>query len=185
MSTAVTRFWTWITLLLSAAILLLALSGLAENARRDARERRYLSLAVAAAAEFDVPMAMVLSVMRAESDFDAEAVSRVGAVGLMQLMPETYRYITEERLKEHLPPEHINDPKTNLRYGAYYLSYLFEQFGDWRTVLAAYNAGEGCVREWLAADGMQRIPFPETDRYVDVTLSYYEEYRNKYKELAK
>ena len=145
------------------------------------RERSLTPLVSEAATEFNVPTAMVLAVIRAESDFRAEATSRVGAKGLMQLMPDTFLWLSEELQEPHRAKE-ITDPRTNIRFGTYYLSYLYEKFGNWRVALAAYNAGEGRVSEWLtdptlASGGtLRRIPYPETAAYVKKTLTYYADY---------
>ena len=146
------------------------------------RERAILPLAQAASEEFDVPVAMILAVIRAESSFDPNAISRVGAKGLMQLMPDTFSWLCEEVLNEPHNAQKIQDSVTNVRYGTYYLSYLYEKFGNWRVALAAYNAGEGKVTEWLSdpaltLDGtLRRIPFPETASYVKKTLEFYVDY---------
>ena len=135
----------------------------------------------ASAAEFDVPVAMILAVIRSESDFHHDATSPVGAKGLMQLMPQTFSWLCDE-LQEPLGAEKITDPETNVRFGTYYLSYLLKKFGSWRVALAAYNAGEGRVSEWLndpslALGGtLRRIPYPETAAYVEKTLRYYTDY---------
>ena len=151
------------------------------------RERAVLPLVNAAAREFDVPVAMILSVIRTESDFHPDAVSRAGAMGLMQLMPQTFAWLCEE-LQEPHDPQEITDPTVNIRFGTYYLFYLREKFGNWRVALAAYNAGEGRVGEWLAdptltVDGTLRcIPYPETAAYVKKTLEYYVDYLESYPE---
>ncbi len=145
------------------------------------RERALLPLVNAASAEFDVPAAMILAVIRTESDFRADALSRAGARGLMQLMPQTFAWLCEELEEPHAKNE-ITDPATNIRFGSYYLSYLFEKFGSWRVALAAYNAGEGRVSEWLedptlsSGGTLRQIPYPETAAYVKKTLSYYTAY---------
>ena len=152
-----------------------------DNIARARRERAVLSLVYSAAEEFDVPRAMILAVIRAESDFYADATSSVGARGLMQLMPDTFRWICEELHEPH-HTQRITDPEINIRAGSYYLTYLFEKFGSWRVALAAYNAGEGRVGEWLtdptlSLDGtLRRIPFPETAAYVEKTLKFYVDY---------
>lgn len=152
------------------------------------REQKFFELASLSAKAFDVPLPMVLAVIRTESDFRANAVSSAGAMGLMQLMPETFSYLRDEKLEESLDDSAILDPAVNIRYGTYYLAYLYERFGNWRTALAAYNAGESRVAEWLedpllSADGvLQSIPFPETASYVESVFRACEEYSHKYKE---
>lgn len=132
-----------------------------------------------------MPLAMALAVIRVESDFCSDAVSSAGARGLMQLMPQTFAFLCEEKLKVPLDPEKIDDPATNVRFGCYYLSYLYDSFPHWPTALAAYNAGEGRVKEWLEEQGtdtlvLQSIPFPETKAYVKLVLEHYEKYLIKF-----
>ncbi len=120
----------------------------------------------------DLPISLVCSVVKAESDFRADAVSRAGAVGLMQLRPSTAEFICG---LEGVPfePTRLMEREYNLRVGCLYLRYLLGRFPDLRTALAAYNAGEGTVRAWLSderysSDGrtLDEIPFPETGSYV-------------------
>lgn len=173
-----------LSLLLIMIFLLHGFTGLLRNMR----EQRYLELAKHAAREFDVPLAMILAVIRTESDFRPHAVSSAGAMGLMQLMPETFAYLRDERFEETLSDRAVFDPETNIRYGTYYLSYLCERFDDWKTVLAAYNAGESRVSDWLSDPEISpggiltSIPFPETEQYVKRVLAAHEDYAQKYKE---
>jgi soluble lytic murein transglycosylase len=174
-------------LLLSFCISLLFLCLWGSIAGRDQRERAYLIPVCDAAREFNVPASLVLAVIRSESDFRKNAHSDAGAVGLMQLMPQTFNYLAEEKLQEPQKPKQIWEPVTNIRYGTYYLSYLYERFGNWETVLAAYNAGEGRVAEWLedpkiSENGiLLHIPFQETDAYVAQTLKHQQTYVKKYR----
>ena len=156
-----------------------------EAALRARRERAYLPTVSAAAAEYRVPAAMILAVIDTESDFRPDAVSPAGAVGLMQIMPETFAWMREENM---IAAEDgaLFDPEVNIRCGACYLSYLFGRFGAWPEALAAYNAGEGRVSEWLSDETLSsngtltRIPFPETAAYVEKTLAAYCRYLEKY-----
>ena len=180
------RIVTVLVVLLSFSLIFWALAELTAPQRRTQREKRYLEPARSAACEFDVPLAMVMAVIRTESDFYPDAVSQAGACGLMQLMPETFRSLQQDRFHERLPDSAIFDPAVNLRYGTYYLSYLYRRFGNWSTALAAYNAGEGRVTEWLKDPALSQngvligIPFSQTYHYVTNTLSAYEVYRDKY-----
>ena len=128
---------------------------------------------------------LVFAVIRAESDFDKVAVSDKGAVGLMQLMPSTAKYVAEELFKEDC--KDIYDATVNIRYGTKYLSYLREKFGDLNVALASYNAGEGNVSAWLkderySFDGktLNRIPFKETENYVKKVLTFQKFYKFLY-----
>ncbi len=120
----------------------------------------------------NVDASLVYSVAKTESGFDEKAVSHAGAVGLMQLLPSTAKFICD---REHIVYEEarLTDGAYNLKLGCLYLSYLLAKFGATQTALAAYNAGEGTVRDWLSDpscsdDGvhLRRIPYPETERYV-------------------
>ena len=123
------------------------------------------------AKEYDLPEAVLYAVIKTESGFDETARSSRGAMGLMQLLPDTYEWICT---REKIPydAEKIADPETNIRCGAAYLAYLKNEFVIWETVYAAYNAGHGRVREWLADEDIAdnghliAIPYPETETYV-------------------
>ncbi len=126
------------------------------------------------AEKYDIPVEIIFAVIKVESSFKADAKSNVGALGLMQMMPSTFEWLTGNyHLGENLPALMLYDPEVSIRYGTYYLRYLKNRFGDWNTVLAAYNAGEGNVSKWLADkqysdDGktLKSIPVEETERYV-------------------
>lgn len=124
------------------------------------------------ASDYGVPESLVYAVIKTESDFNSGAVSEAGAVGLMQMMPDTFTWLTTIT-KENLNSGMLYDPETNIKYGTYYLSYLYHKYGTWDTVYAAYNAGEGNVDEWLGdsldesgAKKLNDIPFAETEEYI-------------------
>ena len=127
------------------------------------------------AKEYDVPEDLILAVIKVESDFDPNAQSSVGAMGLMQMMPTTFDWLTgKEHLGEYLPPSKLYDPEVSIRYGTYYLRYLYQKFNcNWETAIAAYNGGEGNVTQWLndpeysdSEGNLTYIPFKETRNYV-------------------
>ena len=159
------------------ALLSIGLGFLADLAitlfEKNAYPLEYAEYVSVYAEEYGIPESVVYAVIRTESEFDSGAVSSAGAVGLMQLMPETFRQLTDEVLFEHLADGMLYDPETNIRYGIYYLSYLYDRYGDWETALAAYNGGLGNVDEWLESDryadgegGLKHIPFRETRQFV-------------------
>lgn len=136
--------------------------------------------------EFDVPEALIYAVIRTESSFDPNARSSVGAIGLMQLMPDTLDWLSR-LLDEEQPTGEINDPETNIKYGTYYLRHLYNRFGNWKTAIAAYNAGHGRVTTWLknqeySDDGitLKVIPFEETKNYVNKIAGNYNTYKKLY-----
>lgn len=104
------------------------------------------------AAETGLPEAMLYAVVKNESGFNPRALSPKGAMGLMQLMPETARA---------LGVSDPFDPEQNLRGGARYLAQQFERFGSWERALAAYNAGPGAVERYQGIP-----PFSETQNFV-------------------
>jgi soluble lytic murein transglycosylase len=123
--------------------------------------------------------------VRNESRFDPTARSRVGAVGLMQLMPDTAQEIAN---KLGYAEYDLTDADTNIRFGCYYLAYLYRNTGrNWRNAVAAYNCGIGKVNAWLSdpaysKDGeLTAIPVDETRLYVEYVFRDAE----KYKELLK
>ena len=113
---------------------------------------------------YGLPTSLVHAVVAAESAYDANAVSRTGAVGLMQLMPETARrYGVGNR----------RNPADNLNGGTHYLSDLLHKYNyNLKLALAAYNAGESTVERY----GNRIPPFEETREYIAKVISYYREY---------
>lgn len=165
--------------MLSCAALALSLFAAMSAARRRHREALYFDMVLTAADLYDVPPSLVFAVIRTESDFNKDAVSAAGATGLMQLMPDTFVYIRDELLFETTDESEIADPAVNIRYGTRYLAYLLDRFENERDALAAYNAGEGRVSEWLA-QGEGEIPFAETAAYVKKVAAAREQYQKKY-----
>lgn len=122
--------------------------------------------------QYGVPKEIILAVIKCESSFVADAVSPKGAVGLMQIMPSTYEWLCTKTGDEPIVST-LYDPAVNIKYGTYYLGYLYGRFGVWETTYAAYNAGDARVKGWLedsryGLDGrLVDIPFPETANYVE------------------
>jgi soluble lytic murein transglycosylase-like protein len=113
-----------------------------------------------AATYYQLPPELLWAVIKVESNFRDQVVSRAGAIGLMQLMPSTARYIGVRNAR---------DPHQNILGGAYYLRHLANRFeGDLYFTLAAYNAGPVAVQRYRGVP-----PFPETENYVRQVLSYY------------
>ena len=133
-----------------------------------------------------VKASLVYAVIRTESGYDAEVVSRAGAVGLMQLKPSTAEYICEREGVE-FDAERLKEGEYNILLGTKYLIYLTERFHDQETALAAYNAGEGTVGIWLkddefSSDGetLIKIPYPETAAYVKKVAKFQKIYEILY-----
>ena len=110
--------------------------------------------------------ALLAAVIYQESKFNAGAHSSSGAIGLMQLTPDTAHGIAVRTGGSRFHTGDLLDPEINIRYGAWYLGHLEEKYGNERLALAAYNAGQGNVDRWLAS-ARRAIAFPETRAYVD------------------
>lgn len=118
----------------------------------------------------------VYAVIECESGFDPEAVSHVGATGLMQIMPDTFSWISG-KLGEKRDYSEATVPAVSVKYGCYLYGYLMEKYKSEETALAAYHAGIGSVDKWLSderysADGktLHTIPFPSTAKYVSKVM---------------
>lgn len=123
--------------------------------------------------------ALLAAVVYVESRFDPDAESAAGAVGLMQLLPDTARGIALRTGGERFVVTDLHDPEINVRYGSWYLDHLRSRYGDTRFVLAAYHAGQGNVDRWRA-DG-SGIAFPETRTYVAEVLRIRGVYADAYR----
>lgn len=139
------------------------------------------------AEEYGLQPSLVYAVIRTESHFDPQAVSSVGAKGLMQLMDVTYQWVQGRLPEEAETASDVFDPETNIRYGCHYLQYCFSRFSDQRAAIAAYNAGVGRVSGWLedsrySADGavLTVIPLEETRNYVESVLEAQAIYQTLY-----
>ncbi len=131
------------------------------------------------AENYDLDPALLAAVVYRESKFDADAVSESGAIGLMQLLPETAEGIAQYTGGTKFRVDDLYDPELNVRYGSFYLKRLLGKYGgEVELALAAYHAGQGNVDEWLA-DG-KGIAFAETREYVDDVLELRDVYRRAY-----
>ena len=143
-------------------------------------------------AQWKVDKFLTIAVMKVESNFSEAACSHSGAVGLMQIMPETAAWIafTLGESPEEIANDivHLRDPETNIRYGTWYLAELRDEFkGNDVLALAAYNAGRGNVLEWMAQNhwnenfsDVDKIPYAETRDYVKRVLLCREKYSKLY-----
>jgi soluble lytic murein transglycosylase len=131
------------------------------------------------AEQYDLDAAMVAAVIYRESEFDADARSSSGAIGLMQLLPDTAEGIAQLTGGSRFVVDDLYDPEINVRYGSFYLRRLLRKYEDERLALAAYNAGQANVDEWIA-EGREEIPFPETREFVDNVLDARELYARAY-----
>ncbi len=130
-------------------------------------QQRFASLITEASQEYVLPDSLVHAVITAESAYNPDALSHAGALGLMQLMPETAKRfgVTDRK-----------DPRANVYAGTRYLKLLLGMFNnDLQLAVAAYNAGENAVIKY----GNKIPPYPETQNYVRKVLKYYKKYREE------
>jgi soluble lytic murein transglycosylase len=149
---------------------------------------RYQSIIRQEAAESRVKPALVAAVIRVESGYRRDVVSPKGAVGLMQLMPATARWIQQEQGRTHALMPDLRNPRTNISLGTWYLSYLLGRYNDNLVLaLAAYNSGPAVTDGWLR-DGRlsftvtngSAIPYLETRNFVARVFRYQRFYRIVY-----
>lgn len=116
---------------------------------------------------------LLAAVIYTESKFDADAESESGAIGLMQLLPETAAGIATRTGGSRFRTEDLYDPELNVRYGSWYLRHLLQKYdGDLAKALAAYNGGQGNVD--------RGIQYPETTAYVERVQELSQVYRRAY-----
>ena len=144
---------------------------------------RYEQIVLGHAANYDLDPALLAAVIYQESRFRADARSSSGAIGLMQLMPQTAQGIADHTGGSRFKLSDLDDPEINIRYGAWYLGHLMKKYGSEKLALAAYNAGQQNVDNWLASG--EGIAFPETRAYVARVESLKKLYRRIYPVLRK
>jgi soluble lytic murein transglycosylase len=126
---------------------------------------RYEEIVTGHAANYRLEPQLLAAVIYQESKFDADARSSSGAVGLMQLLPETGQGIADRTGGGTWEPGDLLNPELNVRYGSWYLRHLLDKYGDERLALAAYNAGQTNVDAWRERG--VGIQFEETRHYVE------------------
>jgi len=127
---------------------------------------------------------LAAAIIREESQYEIRALSRAGAVGLMQVMPATAQSMAKKNGGGDIGRDDLFDYETNIRFGVKYLDHLIEQFaGNITQVVASYNAGPQAVSSWMAKyagkdqdEFVEMIPYQETRQYVKRVLRSYREY---------
>lgn len=142
-------------------------------------KRKYSNYVLQFSKEYNLDEALVYAVIKAESNFDTNAVSKSGALGLMQIIPNTAKWIAGE-LGEEYELHRMFEPETNIKYGCFYLNYLFEKFQDVDTVVCAYNAGEVAVLAWIENGELNqdKIDYKETKKYLSRVKGFYNIYKS-------
>lgn len=161
---------------LFAALLCVIFLLIADNIRLLRPSEQVSHIITQCAQEEEISPSLLEAVILTESKFNEKAVSHVGAVGMMQLMPDTAHWISQQ---SGLPADNLASPEQNIPLGAWYLNYLLGQYHNNEVfALAAYNAGRGNVDEWIEKNhwpegfsDIDKIPFPETREFVKSVVS--------------
>ena len=139
--------------------------------------REYNELITKYASKYSLDESLIYAIIKCESGFDQNAYSNAGAIGLMQITPDTYEWAANKSGETYANKDELYDTETNIKYGCYIYSILKSEFEDDKTTLTAYNAGRGKVLSWLedknySSDGilLNDIPYPETSNYVDKVI---------------
>ena len=137
--------------------------------------------------ENNIDPLLVFSIIKAESNFKRSATSNSGAIGLMQVMPETAKEMLEIIGDDYIIKEQLYNPEQNIKIGTKYYSWLYKKYNNPQLVIAAYNAGIGNVDKWISdgiikEDGsdLENIPYKETNNYVRKILRNYRIYQYLY-----
>jgi len=148
--------------------------------------REYEEYVTKYAGEYGVPEYILYALIKNESDFVSNLVSADGEIGLTQLSPTTFSWLLT-LTKETMEPGILYDPETNIRYGAYMLSYLYTEYSRWNTVFAIMHAGVETVENWMTDSTLvdelgNLVDFPsqETAKYVDQMNKTAEIYQRLY-----
>ncbi|MBE6806554.1 MAG: lytic transglycosylase domain-containing protein [Ruminococcaceae bacterium] len=176
-----------LALLLALLILIPALSFAIEPIEKQIFPLPYADLIEEVANQYNFPPSLIYAVIYTESKFDPQATSSAEAHGLMQITDSTYQWACKRSGQKAQDTQVLYDPETNIRFGVLILSLLRERFKHTETVLAAYNAGQGKVAEWLkdpaySKDGttLHNIPYEETENYVHRVINTQKRYQKLY-----
>lgn len=177
---------TVIIIILVAVLLLVGLFSdfIFKYVERIIYPESYDDLVFKYADEYDVPAELVFAIIKVESNFDRTVVSSAGAMGLMQMMPRTYEWLTS-KLDEPCNVQDLFKPEISIKYGIYYLNYLRTRFDSWEKVIIAYNWGEGNFMDHMDEHGYEEgdydsIPVTETRNYIKKVLHHWDKYNELY-----
>jgi soluble lytic murein transglycosylase len=188
---ATRRRRTGLTLVLVLAVVaivaIVARGPVEEGIREFTLPLRHEDIIRQQARDKDLDPALIAAVIYQESKFQ-DRTSKAGALGLMQLLPDTAHFIARKTGGTRFTTEDLSTPQINISYGSWYLRYLTDHFeGNKTLAIAAYNAGEHNVDTWVQRAGSSEefdpaddIPFPETRGYVHSVLDHEKQYREHY-----
>lgn len=173
-------------LLILSVVLIIIVVNAVKLGVQTVYPRQYAELVEENAKDFEIDPSLLYALIEAESGFDKNAVSSVGAKGLTQITPETFQWL-QTKTGESYEENALFVPEISVYYGAFFLNMLLEEFGNTETALAAYHAGRGKVNEWLAdprispdGEALENIPYEDTAGYVKKVVKIKERYQKIY-----
>lgn len=150
----------------------------------------YENLVTLYSQEYQVDEYLIYAIIKAESNFEIDAVSSKGAKGLMQLMENTAKDVVKRvniDISSEDLPEKLLEPDININLGTKYISILLQKYGNIPVALTAYNAGIGTVDNWIEkgiikenGEDIENVPYKETNQYVRKILGSYKIYQELY-----
>lgn len=160
------------------------------SAGRYIYKTKYIDIINTECLKYEINPTEILSIIKAESNFNPDAVSSKNAIGLMQITLETANWCCEIMNMDYVTKSDLCVPETNIKIGVYYYNYLLDRYNNINTALAAYNAGMGNVDRWLTDEQFSKdgtnitaTPYPETNRYITKINNNIKIYKLLYKEL--
>ncbi len=175
---------TIISILVISALVALCWVKIDESITKTNYPLKHSEIVEKYAEEYSIQKELIYAVIKCESGYQSDAVSSKGAIGLMQLLPTTYVWLAEKEDSTDIDENLLYSPETNIKYGTYYLNWLYSKYGSWETALAAYNAGHGRVDKWIQSGTytgeIDDIPYKETREYVKKVLRAKEVYHDIY-----
>jgi soluble lytic murein transglycosylase len=167
---------------LAAAGVIALMSPVEDAIREITLPLRHEDIIRQQARDKDLDPALIAAMIYRESKF-RDQTSKAGAQGLMQILPDTARFVAHKTGGTSFDEADLGDPQINISYGSWYLRYLLDAYdGNRVAAIAAYNAGRRHVDRWGGtALKVEDIRFPETQEYVNDVLKKRDEYANRYR----
>lgn len=175
-----------VLILLAAAIAFAVYHNANRSLQKTLYPLKYEKYVATYCRKYNLEESFVFAVIKCESSFQSDAVSSAGAMGLMQIMPDTFTWL-KTKTGEDLPQKMLFDPETSIRYGCFLYSMFIEQFGTEAEAVAAYHAGPNNVKKWLEDENYSKdgktlydIPFSSTKAYVQNVMKTKDIYEKLY-----
>ena len=180
----------WLILVIILVVIIVFLGIFKNKILKIIYPKTYKEIVEIYAEQYSIDENLIFSVIKVESNFEIEAVSNKGAMGLMQLMEETAKDVANKSnidIDNNNMEQDLLNVDNNINIGTKYLSTLLERYGNKEVALAAYNAGIGNVDSWIEKgiikkDGsdIENVPYKETNMYVRKILRDYKIYKKIY-----